>query len=55
MDRVRETVRPAEGHPAIVRGCAGVSCPVTLVAGVSDCSRAAQSNSASDGAIVTLH
>jgi hypothetical protein len=32
-------VRPAEGRPAIVTGCAGVSCPVTLVAGVSDCGR----------------
>jgi hypothetical protein len=39
---MRETVRPAEGHPAIVTGCAGVSCPVTLVAGVSDCRRAAR-------------
>jgi hypothetical protein len=29
------TVRPAAGRPAIVTGCAGVSCPVTLVAGVS--------------------
>ena len=26
------TERPAEGHPAIVTGCAGVSCPVTLTA-----------------------
>ena len=39
---MRRTVLPAEGHPAIVTGCAGVSCSVTLVAGVSDCSRAAR-------------
>jgi hypothetical protein len=26
------TERPAEGHPAIVTGCAGVSCPATLTA-----------------------
>jgi hypothetical protein len=31
MDGGTRTVRPAEGRPAIVTGCAGVSCPVTLV------------------------
>ena len=47
MDREAGTVRPAEGHPAIVTGCAGISCPVTLEPGVRDCSRAARDRSAS--------
>ena len=42
-----ETVRPAEGRPAIVTGSAGVSCPVTLAAGVSDLWSRCQSSSAS--------
>ena len=41
MDGGTRTVRPAEGRPAIVTGCAGVSCPATLLAGVSDWGRAA--------------
>jgi hypothetical protein len=50
------TVQPAEGRPAIVTGCAGVSCPVTFT-----CRRVGllwsrrQSCSAHAGAIVTLH
>lgn len=55
MDREAGTVRPAEGHPAIVTGCAGISCPVTLEPGVRDCSRAARAGPPLPGASVTLH
>ena len=41
------TVRPAEGRPAIVTGSAGVSCPVTLAAGVADFWSRRRSSSAS--------
>ena len=40
-------MRPAEGRPAIVTGSAGVSCPVTLAAGVADFWSRRQSSSAS--------